>query len=250
MDNVTAIGFDLFNTLITVEPQTMPEALERLIQSLKKSGLSINDEPFKKAYKENTIKFIERARQDGRETHNSIWISAALEEFGEYVAPDDHDIGKAVEEYFTAFYDYSRPIPGTIEMLEVIQRQYPIGLLSNFTHGPAAKKILEITGLDNCFKTILISGELGYRKPYPLVFQILADKLGVDKGQLIYIGDDPEADVQGAENAGLRPVWATYARENKAPTAPGKHREDEKIPDHEVSSISSWQELFYLLDNH
>lgn len=225
----------------------MPEALDRLIISLKKSGLSIDEEPFKKAYKENALKFIERARRDGRETHNSIWISSALEEAGISIPPDDPGIGEAVEDYFTAFYDYSHLIPGTIEMLETLRTKYPIGLLSNFTHGPAARKILEITGLDTCFTTILISGELGYRKPYPLVFQTLAERLGVDKGQLIYIGDDPEADIQGAENAGLRPVWTTYARENNAPVAPGKDREKEKIPDNKVPRISSWQDLFYLL---
>lgn len=248
MNNVNAIGFDLFNTLITVEPRTMPEALDRLIKSLKKSCLSIDEEPFKKAYKENALKFIELARRDGHETHNRFWISAALEEVGIPIPPDDPVIGEAVEEYFTAFYDCCNLIPGTVEMLETLQTQYPTGLLSNFTHGPAARKILEITGLDSCFKTILISGELGYRKPYPLVFKILAEKLGVDGGQMIYIGDDPEADIHGAENAGLRPVWTTYARDNNAPMAPGKDRENEKIPGTEVSSISSWEDLFLLLE--
>ena len=66
----------------------------------------------------------------------------------------------------------------------------------------------------------------------------------VEQPQQIY---DPEADIQGAENAGLRPVWTTYARENNAPVAPGKDREKEKIPDNKVPRISSWQDLFYLL---
>jgi putative hydrolase of the HAD superfamily len=248
MKNVTAIGFDLFNTLITVEPRTMPDALDNLIRSLKGDGLSIDEESFKKAYRESALRFIERARQDGKETHNSLWIASALEEIGEYVAPDDPLISKAVEEYFTAFYDSCRLIPGTIEMLETIQRLYPIGLLSNFTHGPAARKILEITGLDSCFKTILISGELGYRKPHPLVFRVLAENLGVDKERLAYIGDDPEADIHGAEKAGLLPVWTTYARENNAPMAPGRDRDNERTPGQGVPRISSWQKMFNLLD--
>jgi putative hydrolase of the HAD superfamily len=250
MNNVNAIGFDLFNTLITVEPGTMTEALDRLVISLQKSGLSIDEEPFKKAHKENALKFVEQARRDGRETHNSMWISAALEEVGIFIPPDDHVIGEAVEEYFMAFYDYCHLIPDTIEMLEALKTQYSIGLLSNFTHGPSARKILEITGLDNCFRTILISGELGFRKPHPLVFQILAEQMGADKERVIYIGDDTESDIYGAENAGLRPLWTTYARENNAPMAPGKDRENEKIPGNEVPRISSWQDLFHFLENN
>jgi len=50
MNHIRAIGFDLFNTLITAEPQTLNEAMSRLISSLQQSGLKLENEPFKEAH--------------------------------------------------------------------------------------------------------------------------------------------------------------------------------------------------------
>jgi putative hydrolase of the HAD superfamily len=248
MKNITAIGFDLFNTLITVEPQTLSEALNMLVGSLRRSGFSIEEETFKKTYRETALRFVERARQDGRETHNSLWISSVLEDGGNPISPDDARISEAVEDYFSAFYGNCHLLPGTEEMLGALKDKYCLGLLSNFTHGPAAREILKITGLVSYFKTILISGELGFRKPHPIVFQKLVEQLGADKEQILFIGDDPAPDIYGAKRAGLQPVWSTYVRDNKFPPVPGILRGDLKKPDFDVPTISSWKDLFALLD--
>ncbi|MDB9822641.1 HAD family hydrolase [Deltaproteobacteria bacterium] len=248
MNNITAIGFDLFNTLITVEPETLVEATDRLIQSLRQSGFSIEEEPFKKVYREIALELIARSKQDGRETHNSIWISATLENFGQTVPPDDTKISEAVEHYFSAFYDNCQLIPGTATMLDALKGRYSLGLLSNFTHGPAAREILDRTGLEPYFETILISGELGFRKPYPLVFEKLIKQLGTPKDQILYIGDDLDCDIYGAHAAGLRPVWTTYARDNKSPVPTGMPKRDDREPGIDVPRISSWQDLAPLLE--
>lgn len=248
MKHITAIGFDLFNTLITVEPRTLNEAIDRLIRSLRQDGFSIEKETFSRAYREAALRFVERARQDGLETHNRFWISAALSDGATPIPPDDARISEAIEHYFSAFYDNCRLIPGTEEMLRTLEKRYTLGLLSNFTHGPAARKILELVGLNPYFKTILISGELGYRKPHPIPFQKLAEGLGAGKDHILYIGDDPDPDIHGAQSAGLRPVWTTYVRDHKVPLIPGTIHSKKERPDFEVPSISNWQDLFSLLE--
>lgn len=248
MNNTTAIGFDLFNTLITVEPQTLSEAMDRLIGSLSQSGFHINEENFIKTYREVSSSFIGQARENGRETHNSIWISATLGDGGKPVSPEDTRIGKAVESYFSAFYDNCHLIPGTKEMLRALQSRYPLGLLSNFTHGPAAREILKRTGLLPYFKTILISGELGFRKPHPMVFEKLVERLGTDKDRTIYIGDDPAPDIHGAKEAGLRPIWSTIARDSGIPLLPGILKRSLDQPEFEIPTISSWHDLFLILE--
>jgi putative hydrolase of the HAD superfamily len=250
MNHITAIGFDLFNTLVTVEPRTLAEAMERLIQNLRKSGFSIEEEPFKKAYREKALYFVERARQDGRETHNRFWISAALDEEGHSITPNDPRIGEAVECYFSAFYDNTYLIPGTDAMLKALQDRYSLGLLSNFTHGPAAREIIRRTGLTPYFKTILISGELGFRKPHHIVFQRLIEDLGAHSEQILYIGDDPDPDIHGAKRAGLHPIWMTYVQDNRVPLLRGGLLQgNAERPDFDTPRISSWQDLFPLLDN-
>lgn len=182
---IKAIGFDLFNTLITVDPETLEEANASLIQSLKTNGFGIEAQSFRQAHLEAAMRFLKLCRMDGKETHNRFWISAALAVENYCVSPDDSRIAEAVEAYFSAFYPRCRLIPGTKGMLETLSRVYHLGLLSNFTHGPAARKIIDLLGLDPYFEAVLISGELGYRKPHPLVFEKLIHSLKVRAEQTV-----------------------------------------------------------------
>jgi putative hydrolase of the HAD superfamily len=249
MNQIKAIGFDLFNTLITVEPHTLGEAMNRLFCSLEKSGFAIDYEPFKQRYRQAAVKFIEEARQDGRETHNRFWICTALNTLGYNISPDDPRIAAAVDGYFSAFFPHCRLVPGTKEMLESLSGQYLIGLLSNFTHPPAAREIMKMVGLTPFFDKVLISGDLGYRKPHPSVFQQLIDTLKVEKKRILYIGDDPESDILGARQAGLQPVWTTYVRDHDIPSIPGVLYKQAEEPDEDVPRISVWNDLFIFLEN-
>jgi putative hydrolase of the HAD superfamily len=248
MHNIKAIAFDLFNTLITVESHGLGEALTRLVRSLKQSGLELDYVPFKQAHRDAAIRFLEETRKDGTETHNRFWISEALKTLGYDVPPDDPRIATAVDSYFSAFLDLCHLIPGTGAMLQTLKARYRLGLLSNFTHAPAAKNIIGHVGLNHSFDVVLISGDLGFRKPHPLVFRQLIDRLGVEKNQILYVGDDPETDITGASQAGILPVWTTYVRDNNIPAAPGIRIGSDETPDIEVPRISTWEDLFSLLE--
>ncbi len=50
MKNISAIGFDLFNTLVMAKPDTLTRAFPRLQQSLTQNGLCPEEDAFKKAY--------------------------------------------------------------------------------------------------------------------------------------------------------------------------------------------------------
>jgi putative hydrolase of the HAD superfamily len=248
MKHITAIGFDLFNTLITVEAQALEKALYRLMRSLLQSGFTLNKTAFSRAYRDAALRFVEEARQDGRETHNRFWISAALQSQGYHVLPDDPRLASGIDAYFSAFLEHCHLIPGTAEVLGTLKVPYRLGLLSNFTHGPAARKIIDRVGLTSFFDVVLISGELGYRKPHPLVFHRLIEHFEVKGSQILYVGDDPEPDIMGAERAGIQPVWFTYVRDHNIAPAPGIRSSNVQDPDSEVPRISTWQEFLILLD--
>jgi len=101
-------------------------------------------------------------------------------------------------------------------------------------------------GLRSFFDVVLISGQIGYRKPHPIVFRRLIEALGVDGGETLYVGDDPEADINGALRAGIQPIWFTYARDRKSLLPPGVMSDQVEIEDDKVPEISNWKELFSL----
>jgi putative hydrolase of the HAD superfamily len=51
--------------------------------------------------------------------------------------------------------------------------------------------------------SLVISSEVGFRKPHPLFFQAACAHLGQPPGQVLCVGDDVENDVRGAIRAGL-----------------------------------------------
>ena len=152
-------------------------------------------------------------------------------------------LAQAVEAYFSAFVDNARPLPGTADMLAALKPRYRLGLLSNLTHGPAARQILDHLNLSAYFDVLLVSGDLGYRKPHPQVFQTLIEALAVPAAAIAFVGDDPRTDVEGSVLAGMQPVHTIYARRQQDAAALATPPADPSVP-----TVSSWQDLLTLLD--
>ncbi len=247
MNHITAIGFDLFNTLVMAQPDILDRAFPRLQQSLEQDGIFPEAKAFRKTYYETAMAFVKKTREDGRETHNRFWISAALKKFGYQAPPDDPRISAAVEAYFSVFYDCCHRVPGTKAMLQELKGDYQLGLLSNFTHWPAALKIIDRVGLTPFFEIQLISGQLGYRKPHKHVFQKLIEGFGVQSAEIMYVGDDVDADINGALGSGLQPVWFTYVLDKKPPIPSVMAPNPGAVPPENVPRVSTWAEFPALL---
>jgi len=247
MHQVTAIGFDLFDTLITVERLGLHEALGRLVGSLQGQGLAVQQESFVPVYREASRRFVEDARSHGRETHNRFWISAALHQVGYPLSPDDRRIALAVDAYFSAFLDYAALLPDTQNMLMALKGRYRLGLLSNFTHAPAAKAILDRLGVTPFLEVTVISGEIGYRKPHAQAFDVLSERFGVPRDRIAFVGDDLDNDVHGARQAGLLPIWTTCARAHKSAQTTASTLWSGAVADPTVPTVASWGELLTLL---
>ena len=52
-------------------------------------------------------------------------------------------------------------------------------------------------------ETLVISSEVGFRKPHPSFFHAACAQLGLPPAKVLCVGDDPENDVRGAIRAGL-----------------------------------------------
>ena len=242
MRNVRAVAFDLFNTLITVDMPSRYSSIDRMLDSLRAQGVAVHADDFMPVYRDVVRAFVSEAERLGKETHNGLWISTALQQLGVDVQPQDPRVAAAVEAYFSAFIDNARPLPGTADMLAALKPRYRLGLLSNLTHGPAARQILDHLNLTSYFDVLLVSGDLGYRKPHPQVFQSLTEALDVPPASIVFVGDDPRTDVQGSLLAGMQPVQTVYARQQQDAAALQTPPADPPVP-----TITDWQDLLTLL---
>lgn len=94
------------------------------------------------------------------------------------------------------------PISGVESLLADLKETYSVGLLTN---GPvrAQRDKLETLGWERTFDAALVTGELEAGKPDPRAFDAILSELGVEAANAVYIGDDVEADIAGATNAGM-----------------------------------------------
>ncbi len=92
---------------------------------------------------------------------------------------------------------------------EVLARLRPLtklGVVTNGVSGLQRRKYVG-SGLAHWFDAVVISGELGIGKPERGIFDFIAQQLGVKVGDCLMVGDNPERDIQGGINAGMKTCW-------------------------------------------
>jgi len=93
-----------------------------------------------------------------------------------------------------------------------------MGIISN-GKSPFQEKNIEALGIVEYFETILISEKEGVKKPSPAIFHKALYALEVAAHEAVYIGDNPDLDMKGAKDAGMRTIWKKNDRENDCPWA-------------------------------
>ncbi len=97
-------------------------------------------------------------------------------------------------------------VPGTREMLVDLSGRYKLAIISNATSN-VSRLALQESNLEQYFDVLVLSRDLGIRKPDPEIFNFTLQNLGVKSSEAVHVGDSLENDVQGAENVGMKTVW-------------------------------------------
>ncbi|ADD07071.1 HAD superfamily hydrolase [Natrialba magadii ATCC 43099] len=97
---------------------------------------------------------------------------------------------------------------GATEVLESVAATNPTGIITN-GDGEQQRAKLECHGLDGRVDEVLVSNEVGVRKPDRELFATAKDRLPAD--DYVYVGDSYEEDIVGARDAGFQTVYVTGA---------------------------------------
>lgn len=105
---------------------------------------------------------------------------------------------------------------GTFEILDYLSEKYQLHIITN---GFAEVQHLKLrnSGIKDYFRSITTSEEVGLKKPHPSVFNAAMKKASVAPQKSIMIGDSFEADIIGANNAGMHTLFFNYRREKVLP---------------------------------
>lgn len=111
-------------------------------------------------------------------------------------------------------YRYQEPdihlYSGIEQMLKNLRSQgYLLGIITDGRpEGQRAK--IQALGLEALVDYILVTDEFGgaqYRKPNPIAFETMREKLGVEYSQMCYVGDNVNKDFIAPQQLGMRCIW-------------------------------------------
>jgi putative hydrolase of the HAD superfamily len=209
-----AVLFDLDDTLLDWKgfvgdfPDFERTYLRRVYDFISREHAPLPDfEAFVKEFRERT-----RAAWDaGRGSLVAPNLGTILVESAEAAGAP---AGKLTEKAILDAYEWTA-VPGTVifpdvpDALTLLRDNgIKIAIVTN-AYQPMWLRDLEIDahGLLQHFPDCRISAaDVGYLKPHPSIFQAAFDCLGVTADEAVFVGDNPIADIAGAQGAGMRAV--------------------------------------------
>jgi FMN phosphatase YigB (HAD superfamily) len=250
MTGVAAITLDFGNTLVPFPSGPMAEVLRATAEW--KAGLEgCSPAEFISVWAEERLRQFAEDVPEGREADMDVRVARVLSRLRGRPAPepgqpwddaaaagdsDAEEISSVLETYAAAFVRLT-PVPPLVgPMLERLAGSYRLAILSNWPLTLAVERFLEAADWRRHFSAVVVSHRVGAIKPWPRIFEVAADELGIASGPaILHVGDDPGADVVGARNVGWRVAWVRMKPEDSglpvAPPAP------DATPDMTIDSI-------------
>ncbi len=94
-----------------------------------------------------------------------------------------------------------RLLPGALDTLTELSNRYTLHIITNGFEDVQNFKLINC-GIRDFFQEVITSDGAQSRKPNPEIFEYSLLKAGAEKHNSMMIGDDPEVDIVGAQNAG------------------------------------------------
>ena len=115
---------------------------------------------------------------------------------------------RATEAHLEAWTPHTHTDPEAAPLLRALrERGVRTGLLSN-THWPRDwhERILARDGVRDLIDARVYTSELRHTKPHAEAFRAVLERLGVEPGEAVMVGDRPLDDISGAQALGMRTV--------------------------------------------
>ncbi len=230
-DKITAITFDLWDTIISDESDEPKRAAQGLrskpderhhlvLEALNRHapissedlaiGYGVVNAAFVKCWKGHSITWTARER-----------LEVLLNGLGRTLPDAELDALAHAQERLELDVPPD-PIEGAHEAVAELASRYKLCVISDtiITSGTGLREWLEMHDLKQYFSGFAFSDEVGNSKPNRAMFDSAASQLGTEFSQMVHIGDRDHNDVKGPQALGMKAVLFTAKRDaDKATTS-------------------------------
>jgi FMN hydrolase / 5-amino-6-(5-phospho-D-ribitylamino)uracil phosphatase len=197
MQGIRAVCFDLDNTLWDIWP-VIVRAEQAMIEYLALH--------YPKAVIGETVETMRAAREAVARQHPQMQHDFS---FLRQQALREHSLRCGyqecmAEEAFEVFLRARNEVElyeEVADSLQLLQRRYRLFTASN------GNADLSRIGIAHWFERSIAARQVGVLKPHPAVFHKVVEATDLQLHEVLYVGDDPLADIEGARQAGMRAVW-------------------------------------------
>ena len=152
-------------------------------------------------------------------------------------------IAAGVVAYHDTKQAYLKPDPEVVPTLIALRdKGYKLGIISNGKSVKQWEKIIRL-GLHHFFDVVVISEEVGSEKPDTKIFEVALEKLNVEPYEAVYVGDNLETDILGANKAGMVSI-----RILKGKNKEGKPTGEMMKPRYSIKKLSDLLNILKKLD--
>lgn len=178
-----------------------------LLAYLRVLGYGGSEARFEKA-RNGALERLTKVRSLNREMRLEDLIQGLL--FKLRLHPDQTNLDYIHRLYMASFN--TQLVPGVETVLQHLAKKYRLAVISN-SMSDVPRWGIEKFDLAQFFDVIVVSRDLGIRKPNPEIFHYALANLKVKPSETLHVGDLLSQDVLGAQQSGIRAVWINSSDE-------------------------------------
>ncbi len=212
--NIKGIIFDINGTLIDIHTNEWHDEVYRVLSNLlsyQGIALAPND------VKYNFFEIMKEQRAAGGDDRHREFDVIGI--FRKIIAEHSTDFTRALprekydqlpillaEVHRAASRFRLQPYPGVEDTIRQLHSKYRLAVISD-AQTPYALPELHAAGLSGYFDPIIISGDIGYRKPDLRLFSSALSAMNMDPSEVLHVGNDMYRDIYGAQRLKLKTVF-------------------------------------------
>jgi putative hydrolase of the HAD superfamily len=215
---MSAILFDFFGTLVSYSPSRVDQGYPRSHAFVREYGSALSYDDFLAEVDACFASFDRRSDIDDREFSMGEVAEAFLSNAG--IGGDP----AAFERHYLAEWSAGVVVPpGLPDLLAGLRRTHRLAVVSNTHSSAMVPDLLRGAGIAGLFDAVVLSVDVGRRKPHPAMYAAALDALDIPAGEAIFVGDSYSADFAGPGAAG---ITAFLIDPRKAADVPPERRID------------------------
>ena len=214
---------------------------EALTKYLIGKGMELNLSTFPVEFRRRLGEYFAQREKDLLETTYTFVLIELLKDKGYSNLPDDI-IRKALDHLFAVTQTNWVLEEDALPTLRKLEKDgYRMGLISNAGDDQDVHQLVRRFEISQYFDFILTSAACSYRKPHPRIFELAIANWYFLPTETVMVGDNLDADIRGAKNAGLYAVWISRRAGSSSEDQPRVQ------PDASVSTLSEIPAILDLL---